>query len=488
MDPPFSQDPAMSIGSLGRKAATAMLVRTVVMRGVTVLGTIVLARVLAPADFGVYALFVLFQNVLMFLADFGIGPSLVQQESEPTREEMATAWLTQQLVALVVVVATWFGAPLIQAQFPALGHDFEWQLRILSLSIVFAMIRALPSAMLSRALRFQEIATIEVFAHLVFYGTAIGMAAGGGHAWSFVIALTLQTAFAAALMNLAWRRWAGLHFDPGIARRLLHFGMAFQVANVANEIRDAVVPLFGGLGGGVAAIGYLQFTLRISQLAASVDEIIARVAFSAFSRIKGEASRTARALTDGVVVAGLLIGVTQVWIISTAPYLVPIAFGDQWIQAVPALQLMCLGVLADVPSRMTGSVVFGQGRSRAGMVVTLAGVGLLFALFGPLIMLLGLTGGGLAYVIAGGVGLYLQSWAVRPVARFPWANLLRVYILAGVSGFASWLVAAHVAGIPGLTLSAVVFGSCDLALLWLFAPIMYLVLGFGSSQYRPVNT
>jgi O-antigen/teichoic acid export membrane protein len=130
---------------------------------------------------------------------------------------------------------------------------------------------------------------------------------------------------------------------------------------------------------------------------------------------------------------------------------------------------MCVGVLATVPSRVAGSVVFGQGRPRVGLIVTLSSIALLFALFGPLVLLLGLAGGGLAYAIAGVAALYLQSWAVRSVARFPWASLLRIYLLSALAGVASWVVAAHIHGIVGLTLSGLVFGLADLGLLWLFA-------------------
>ena len=60
------------------------------MRGITAVGTVVLARILVPADFGVYAVLVLVQQVLMYFADFGVAPSLIQQPDDPTREELAT--------------------------------------------------------------------------------------------------------------------------------------------------------------------------------------------------------------------------------------------------------------------------------------------------------------------------------------------------------------------------------------------------------------
>jgi O-antigen/teichoic acid export membrane protein len=458
----------LDVGSLGRRGAAAMLARTIAMRVITAVGTVILARILVPADFGVYAVLVLVQQVLMFFADFGVGPSLVQQQADPTYEELATAWLIQQLMWIVFGVAIWVAAPLIERQFPSLGADFGWQLRVISLSVAFTMLRALPSAMLVRVLRFREVATIEVSGHIAFWATAVSLAVMGAGAWSFVIALTVQSGTSAALANWIWRYWPGLHFDRAIAKRLLGFGVAFQASNVAETLRDGVVPLFGGLAGTVAAIGYLQFSLRVSQLTSSVDEIISRVTFPAFSRIKGEAARTARVLADSVTLVCLLIGAPQAWIIATAPLLIPAVFGDQWRPAAPALQLMCLGVLATVPSDVAGSVVFGQGRPRIGLLVTLISVGLLFVLFPLLLLTLGLAGGGLAYAIASLVGLALQARAVRPVAPFPWPNLIRVYFLSGLAGLASWFVAVHVAGAASLIASAGVFGVSDLALLWIF--------------------
>jgi len=459
----------LDVGSLGRQAATAMLARTIVMRVITAMGTVVLARILVPADFGVYAVLVLVQQVLTYFADFGVGPSLIQQGDDPTREELATAWLIQQLMWIVCAVAIWVAAPFVERLIPSLGAGFGWQLRLLSLSIAFTMLRSLPSAMLVRVLRFREVATIELSGHIAFWATAVSLALMGAGVWSFAVALTAQSAISAALANLICRYWPGLYFDRAIARRLLGFGVAYQASNVVTTLRDGVIPLCGGFAGSVASIGYLQFSLRVSQLTSSVDEIIARVSFPAFSRIKGDAKRTARVLSDSVTLVCLLIGAPQAWIIATAPNLVPVVFGDRWTPSVLALQLMCLGVLCTVPSRVAGSVVFGQGRPRAGLLVALASVGLLFALFPPLLLAFGLPGGGLAYAVAGFVGLSLQARAVRPVASFPWRNVIRVYFLSGLAGLASWFVAVHVAGVPGLIISAGVFGISYLALLLAFA-------------------
>jgi O-antigen/teichoic acid export membrane protein len=405
----------------------------------------------------------------MYFADFGVGPSLIQQRDDPTRQELATAWAMQQTMWIVCGAAIWAAAPAIERLVPSLGADFGWQLRLISASIAFTMLRSLPSAMLIRVMRFREVATVELAGHVAFWATAVTLALLGAGVWSLAFALTAQSATSAGLANLMVRYWPGLHFERSIARRLLGFGVAYQASNIVNTLRDGVIPLFGGFAGSIASIGYLQFGLRVAQLTSSVDEIIARVAFPAFSRIRGDAERTARVLSDVVALVGLIVGAPQAWIISTAPVLIPVVFGDKWLPSVPALQLMCLGILSMVPSRVAGSVVFGQGRPRAGLLVSLTSVGLLFALFPPLLLSLGLTGGGLAYAVAGFVGLVLQSRAVRPVTPFPWRRLARVYALSALSGLASWVVVALAGGIIGLVASAVVFGTVYVTLLRLVA-------------------
>jgi len=460
---------SLDVGALGRQGAMAMLFRTFVMRLITALGTIILARILIPEDFGVFAVLILVQNILSFVADFGLGPALVQQQHEPSREELATVWLMQQGTWIGFAAIIWFAAPYVAAQVPSVSPDFEWQLRAVIPSIAFAMLRSLPSAMLVRVLRFREVASIEVAGHVAFYLTAVSLALMGAGAWSFIAALACQTGIAAVLSNLAWRHWPGLHFSPGIAARLLRIGLAFQAANVALAGRDAVVPLFGGLGGGVAAIGFLQFALRISQLAAQVDQIVGRVAFPAFSRMKDDPTRTSRVQTDSIAIVCLLLGGTQAWMIATAPLLVPVVFGDQWGPAVLSLQLMCVGIMFSVPAKISGWVAFGQGKTVAGMAATVGGVGLLFALFGPFVVMFGLAGGGLAYAVAGLAGVVFQSWAVRSIAPFPWAVLLRAYGLAAAAGAASAVVATTFGGVIGLAAASAVFGAAYLVLALLFA-------------------
>jgi O-antigen/teichoic acid export membrane protein len=277
------------------------------------------------------------------------------------------------------------------------------------------------------------------------------------------------------LANLVWRRWAGLGFRWSVARRQLSFGLAYMTANVVVQARDAVVAVFGGLAGGISGIGLLQFSFRIGHVVATVDEIIARVTFPAFSRLQGDPPRVARLMRDAVLVAGLMVGAMQCWLLATAPVLVPAVFGDQWIPAVPAIQLVCLGTLATVPTRFLRTLLFGLGRTRTGLLLALAVTATMFVVFPVLVIALGLVGGGLAFAATAVLGLWLQVRAVRDTAPFPWLDLGRLYLLAGAAGAVAWLVTLWLTGIIGTAVASAAFAVAYLLLVARFARAEFLV-------------
>jgi O-antigen/teichoic acid export membrane protein len=453
----------------GRNAVLQLIVRTFLMRGISVLGTIVLARLLMPADFGVFAVLVLWIAVLTQLGEFGLGASLVQQAHDPTPDELSTVWVTQQLIWIPVVAVVWLLAPLVTQAFPGLGSDFEWQLRAISLTLVLSGFRAVPSAMLSRELRFGALSAAEVSQHLAFYSVAVVLAISGFGSWSFVVAVLAQWLLGTILVNLAWRRFPGFRFRPQIARRQLRFGATYQASTLIGVSSTAVISVFGGLAGGVAAIGQLQFASRVGQLAAFFDEIIGRVTFPAFSRLQHDPERLGRVVRDSILVAMLGVAATQGWVIAVANSLVPQVFGQQWTPAIGALQLLCLGTMAMIPLRFLRSLLLGLGRGREALLLIAATVAVLFIAFPFCVLAFGIPGGGLAFVLASTSGLTLHARAVRRDVPPLWGALVRILLLVLPPALAAWLVSEWLPGFLGLVVSGLLFLAIDAALLFTFA-------------------
>jgi len=447
-----------AVGRSGRDAAVQLLVRTIALRAVTIVGTIVLARVLGPADYGVFAVVLFLVSIIEPIGGLGLGSALVQQRDRPTEIELATVFTAQQLLWLLMLVVVWLLAPLVNLLAVDLPVDAEWMLRVIALALFLSQLQSLPTAMMTRVLRIGRLATIEVVQQVVYMSVALVLAVRGAGPWSFVLALFAQYAVGSTLVFLAWGRLPPIGLDGAVLRRLLGFGVPFQLTGIVILLREAVVPLFGGLGGGVVAIGQLLFGQRLGRLVSGFDEIAARVAFPAFSRLQADRARLARALRVTVEMTALVLAPIMCWTIATAPTLIPIVFSDRWIPAVPVFQLTAVAGLLGTPALLARSLAFAAGRARAVLVWSaIAGIVTLI-LFPPLILGLGLTGGGIGFIVYSAISLAGFAFAARDVAPFPWSGLARIYALGSVAGVAAAAALGIDNGLAGLVACGVVFG------------------------------
>lgn len=445
----------VDVRALGGRATGQLLLRVALTRALTFGALIVLARTLSPGEFGAFAVVAMVVAVAVAVGDLGITGALIQQPAYPSRQELATAWTLQVLIWLCGSVLIWASAPLI-ASIAGLGSDGTAQIRVMTLTLLLWTLRHIPAALLTRAMRFDVLARTEVSQVAVNHATTIILALNGFGVWSFVGGAVLQAATGAVLFNLAWRRWSGLRIDPGAARRMLTYGLRYQAAEGVGALRDVVVPLLGGLAGGITAVGYLHFAWRNGQLASSFEEIAGRVSLPAFSRLAADRDRLARGARMAIVTVGLVVGAVQWWVIAVAPELVVTLFGAQWAPAVVPLQLVCVGSLALAPTRILRSLLLAAGLPGTAMRAVIGGVISLFVGFGVLTTLAGLAGAGAAFAVASAIGLVLHIRGSAAVVAFPWAGFLRVNAMCAVAASGAWLVIGAIDGGVGLVASGVV--------------------------------
>ncbi|MEX2080367.1 MAG: oligosaccharide flippase family protein [Dehalococcoidia bacterium] len=454
-----------ALGRLGRAALFQLLARTAVMRGVSFVGSIVLARVLTPADFGLYAVIAAIVTFLTMFGDLGLPAGLVRQRAEPARRDLATAWTAQQIVMVTGVVLIWILAPVLLVIAPDLRPDAVWQLRVGSLALLFAGLRMLPQLLLVRALRFGPIAVAEVLMQFSFYAVAIPAAWLGAGAWSFVLALVAQSAIGTIVVNLAWKSWPGVAADIATLQRLLRFGLPLQLSTLVNWVSENAIPLAGTFAGGVTGIGILQFASRIAHLAAGIDEIIGRVSFSVMSRLQDDPPRRSRAAGRVLEATTIAVVAVEGWLIAIAPILVPVLFSEKWTPAIVPLQLMAFAAFATVPARVLRSLLWASGRSDATlrMAILVAAISMLLA--PPLVAVAGLPGGGIAALLGGITSLVLHRRASSGLLGGSWPRVLTIYASGVLAIAAGSLALAGTGGLVGLAAATAAFGIAYPALL-----------------------
>jgi O-antigen/teichoic acid export membrane protein len=444
------------IGQRGRAAIIQLTLRTGLLRVVSLVGTVLLARILVPADFGAFAVIVLIASALTPFGDLGLGATLIQRQETPTQRDLATVFTAQQFVWLILLALAWLAAPLISLAGSGMPADAEWMIRVAALSVYVNQLRAVPVAMMSRVLRFGPLATIEVIQQIAYAVVAVGVALAGGGVWSFVLGLLAQFTLGSLLTYVVWGHRPHVGLDRQSLRSLMGFGISYQATNILSVVREALIPVYGGLAGGVSAIGFLNFGQRFGRLLGGIDEIIGRVAFPAFSRLQTDVERRALALLHVVETKSVVFGLLLGWAIAVAPTLIAVAFGETWLPATPVFQLTAVSVLVGLPAGFMRGLAFSTGLARPMLVWTVIALAVTFAVFPFLLIAFGLVGGGIGIVVHSSVQLTGYAWATRKITPFPWLRMLRIYLIAAAAGLSAALSLLILGGLYGLVVSAFV--------------------------------
>src|SRR5690242_14074094 len=205
-------------------------------------GGILLARLLSPSEFGLFAVVTFLLTFLITFGDAGLAASLVRQASEPAEEDYQAVFTFQQVMVVSVVLIFWLAAPAIASAYHLPRHD-STVFRLLSLSLLFTSFQVIPAARLERHLSFEKLALVEVVMSFIFYGSAVGLAWKGFGALSFAIAIIARSLAGAILVNIAspWPiRW---RWDWARARVHLRFGVPYQGVGFLSLLTSSVTPV-----------------------------------------------------------------------------------------------------------------------------------------------------------------------------------------------------------------------------------------------------
>ncbi len=322
--------------------------------------TIVLARLLTPADFGLVGMATVFTGFAMIINDVGVSGALVQRAEIDERHRSSLFWLNQ-IVGLALCALTIALAPVIAAFFDA--PPLVDILRALSLVFVAGALGVVQQSLLIRAMDFRRLGVVETVAVLVAALVAVALALSGMGVWSLVWQLVLMPALTTA--GLWWLSdWRpSLRFDRAALGELVPFGLNMAAFNSVNYLARNLDYLFVGKFLGATSLGFytLAYRLMVYPLQ-SVSTAVSRVSFPALARSVSEPERLVEGflkMTKGVSVVTfpMVMGIFVV-----APTFVDVVYGPDWQPAAQVLRILCFAGLVQSVGATVGAVYQAIGR------------------------------------------------------------------------------------------------------------------------------
>lgn len=322
----------------------------------------VMARLLAPAEFGVMAMAVVFTGFATLMGQLGIEAALVHARRVERHTLTAVFWLA---VAANLVLAGGLDAV------SGVVAGFYQQPRLVgiivgvSLSLPLSALASVPRALLIRRLQFQRLFVADIAGAAAGAAATIGGALADMGAGSLVVGLLAQTAVSSGVVagRCGWRPGGGFRTD-GLRPYLSYSGhlMGFNALNYWARNADNL--LVGRVLGSVALGFYERAYLLMLYPVTQVTATVARVMLSSLSRLQDDLPRMRAAYLRSVgaiavVTAPLMLGLCAV----TEPFVV-VVFGPRWAPVIPVIRILSVvGSLQSVMSTV-GYLYQARGRTR----------------------------------------------------------------------------------------------------------------------------
>lgn len=326
------------------------------------LTSLVLARLLAPRDFGLLGLVgVLMVFLQRTVAESGTSHALIQRR-EVTGRLASTVFWFNMVVGGTITAAFLAAAPELSV---ILGEpEAKNVIRGMAATFLFGALVKVPQALLRREMRFGAIAGLGLVNALITGGVAIPLAAMGHGVASVVIGQVAATVVEAVLTFVVarWRPTAGFHRDE--LRLVNGFARNLTVFNVVAYIADAGDKFMVGRFVGTTALGIynLPYRLLFAPITA-LAQVVREIFLPRFSRRQDETDAIGDEFLRGVGALALVTFPLCAITSALAQPLVDTALGPKWQEAGPILSVMA--VVALLQSILnTGSVLLtARGRT-----------------------------------------------------------------------------------------------------------------------------
>jgi lipopolysaccharide exporter len=419
------------------------------------LAIVVLARLLAPDDFGLVAIAASFATIVEGLSAFDVDKALIRTRDDD-RALYDTAWTLAALRGLLAALAMWAVAPWVA------DARMATVLRVLALVPILNGLRNPRFVSFERDLVYSRLAVLTITAKVVSVGAMLALAVVSRSYWALVIG-QLAYALTGAVLSYLLQPYRPV---VSVARvsTLAGFSGWLTLTSVVTVLSMETDKLIVGWLVGVTDAGLYFMTQRVGVL--PTQELLSplqRILFPAFSDLAGDAPRLRRVACESInVLASLGLPAGFGFALVAADF-VPVVLGRQWSPIVPLIVVLVpyLGLRSTLS--MTLPCVLALGRTRLLFWVSTAYALIHIPLFVGGTALFGLRGSMWSIVVAGVFYSYLNAWLLRAVLGISLGEIMRqirrplaatALMVAAVAGLAAMTpLDALGASAPGLALA-----------------------------------
>lgn len=350
----------------------ALTSRTFILQIIAFAATFLLTIFLSPQIFGVFYVVSAIINFLGYFADIGLAAALIQKKEELTHEDLATTFTIQQiLVGSAVTIAFIFSGWI--ANFYRLDATGLWLLRSLIVSFFLSSLTTIPSILLERKLAFNKLILPQILQTVGFYGVTVVLAWRGYGVTSFTWGVLVRALVGVVAMYIISPWKISLHISKDVARKLLKFGVPFQLNGFIALVKDDLLTVFLGKILPFAQVGYIGWAKKWAEvpLRLIMDSVI-RVTFPAFARLQDSKEHLRAAIEKTLLgLSVTMFPITVGLLFFVQPLIGIIPKYAKWEPAIASFYLLTINaIIAGLTTPLTNALnAIGKIKVTLGLMV-----------------------------------------------------------------------------------------------------------------------
>ena len=340
--------------------------------------TSIMARLLTPEDFGIMAVVLVLSRAMGYFAQFGVARALIQKE-HIDEEEIRGAWTIAFTCGLVSALAMFAGA----SWFARFFHQetATATIQLFSFNFLLQAAALTPAALLRRRLRIKRLAAIETFAFVIGqFVLGVPAACLGAGYWAIVLSMLGQSLVLAVGSFVAAPHSLRPSLNFARYRSLVSFGGKASGVSVIEYLSASADTFTLGKVASASSLGlYNRAFMLINLPLQYLSDGLKKVLFPALSREQNDAVRLRQLVEDAMRIFSAVVIPVGIGAALSARAIVLSVLGDQWNDAIPVLQWLCLAAvfncLSHIPALLTEAVgkfaakAYAQAAVLAAMVV-----------------------------------------------------------------------------------------------------------------------
>jgi len=309
-------------------------------RGALLVTTLLLARLLPPKTFGLLAMIhvvIEFANVLI---ESGMGQAIIR-DKDVTRKHLDTAFTFNVLVSLVCYAIIYLTAPMVAAFYDE--DQLTLLLRVTGIVVLINAFRLVQTAVLSKQLNFRTQTKASTIAYTTSGAMAIVAAYSGMGVWSLTIQILTSTVLLTALLWVASDYRPQLSIDPEAFHQLFKYSSGLLADGIFSKIYSNAATIVIGRFFSAETAGLYYFSHKVTTLITlQITRAFQQVSFPAMANLQNNNKELLQRYRQVLQILMFIITPILLVIAGCAETLVAVAISNEWKEAVPYLQVLCI--------------------------------------------------------------------------------------------------------------------------------------------------